>query len=256
MRPGHLSLWGRLFPMSDASLRPASAATLVLTAVCRLIPAPAISSQSPSAVVTTYSVKVARLLSLAPGSQPRGGIPCTGWRHRIRPSAPISVIARRSILGWYQSSSHPFDRATSRDTLPASSLPSFAVRTICRIASARNGFDSGGSMLRPCRAPTRRTSSSNAMSLPLINWTTPPNRMVPRPRMTSTASDFFNAISRKMRSGTPFSNAAIAEPDVVNVSVSIPTVASIFESSLQMLSSSSITNALGPACLLGSRIAD
>ena len=65
----------------------------------------------------------------------------------------------------------------------------------CRMTSMRTGFLSGGRMLRPCRAPIRRTSSRSGASLPLINWTAPQYRLWPSARMTSMASDLPSAIS-------------------------------------------------------------
>ena len=65
--------------------------------------------------------------------------------------------------------------------------------------------------------------------------------------MTSIASDFFSATSRKMIAGSPVSSAATASGAVWNFFDATPIVASVIVMSLQMPSSWSITNAFGAA---------
>jgi hypothetical protein len=114
MRPGQVGARGRSSRKIRAIGSLKNADTGTLTESFTEAPSAAQSSKSRSAVRMTRSVKISISSSMAPGRNSTGGMMLSsGRRARTRPAAPTSRFERRSILGWYQSSSQ-LRRSTSR----------------------------------------------------------------------------------------------------------------------------------------------
>ena len=96
------------------------------------------------------------------GSSRATSMPWTGWRQRISPSAPASVLRAQVDLRLVPQLQPALASASSRPTtVSGRSRSRCALVTMCADRVGAERLLSGGRMLSPCRAPMRRTSSSS-----------------------------------------------------------------------------------------------